>query len=246
MTSSPDPQNVTSTSQKQAASTSPPVSISSQAHLDPACYVKGSHLLKIEAGVVLHPRCRLYTDQGTITIHNGSILLERCIIGIDKELNPLPKPVTSTTNDEELSNGDSDALLDPKTSKDTVIGPRSYLHSSVKLQPPCTIGESAILETGVTIYPNCTIGSHSKVCAGITLPSGTTIPDWTVVYGPNGQMRRMRQANLAEDSRLDSMSRERQGVEALLKMNAAKNLSSGGGGSKSKRESIIRTDSTKG
>lgn len=91
------------------------------------------------------------------------------------------------------------------------------------------------------ISPNCSVGAHSKVCAGITLPSGTAIPDWTVVYGVNGRMRRRRNADDAEETRLDVLKRERQGVEAVLRVNASKNLAAGPTGpAKGKRESMIK------
>lgn len=244
MNSSSDQQTIQPALQNKTSSASTPVSVSSQSHLDPACYVKGSHSLTIEANVVIHPRCRLYTDQGKITIHAGSILLERCIVGVDKELNPEPK-----TELEKLENSsplDSDPSSNSAGSKDIIIGPYSCLHSSVKLQPPCKIGEFNVLESGVVVHPNCKIGSHSKICAGITLPRGTVVPDWTVVFGPDGRMRRHRKPNIAEESRIEGMNKERQGVEAILKMNAAKNLNSSGGGSRSKRESIIRTETSKG
>jgi len=247
MTSTQQPQATHPLRQNQPSSTSPPVNISSRCHLDPACYVKGTHLLTIQADVVLHPRCRLYTDQGPITIQQGSILNERCILGTDKELNPAIKgaaPSNSSTImfQQPAQLGQDGSVPNPETN----IGPRAYLQSSVRLQPPCTIGDSVLLEAGVTLLSGCSIGPHSKVCAGITLPPDTVIPAWTVVYGHHGQMRRKRQANVAEDSRLDGMSRERLGVETLLKLNTAKNLSTAGSGSRDKRASIIRSDSQKG
>lgn len=222
----------TATSSKPAASTSTPVNISSQAYLDPACYVKGSQSLNIEADSVIHPRCRLYTDRGKITIRTGCVLTERCIIGFDRELNTAPE--SSTTQ----SQTDS--------SRDITVGPQAYLQSSVKVQPPSKIGEGVFIEAGVTIQTGCSIGDHSKVCAGVNLPPGTVVPAWTVVYGQNGRLRRRREQNAAEDSRIEGMNRERQGMEALLRSNAAKTLSSTGSASRhSKRESIIRVDSSK-
>lgn len=245
MTSTPQPQAALPLRSNQPPSTSTPVNISQQCHLDPACYVKGTHLLTIEANVVLHPRCRLNTDQGPVIIQQGSILNERCILGIDKEFNPKPASVSSSAATIAQS-PDLPSQDDGINELQINIGPRAYLQSTVKVQPPCTIGDSVVLEAGVTLLPGCSIGAHSKVCAGITLPARTTIPEWTVVYGLHGQMRRKRQANLAEDSRLDGMSRERHGVETLLKLNATKNLSTAGGSSKDKRASIIRSDSQKG
>lgn len=231
----------------QASSTSTPVNISPQCHLDPACYVKGTRLLTIEADVVLHPRCRLYTDLGSIIIQHSSILNERCVLGLDKELNPATKEALLSSSAAAIAH-ESDELGqdDDASNLEINIGPRAYLQSTVKLQPPCTIGDSVLLEAGVTLLPGCSIGAHSKICAGITLPPGTVIPEWTVVYGLHGQMRRKRQANLAEESRLNGMAREGHGVETLLKLNATKNLSTAGGSSKDKRTSIIRSDSQKG
>lgn len=226
MTSTPD-QN-SSAPAKSTPGAAPPVNISSQAYLDPACYVKGQHLLTIEQGSVIHPRCRLYTDRGKVNVGPHCLLLERCIIGFDKEFN---MPTNTDTS--------------PTEAADITIGSETYLHSAVKLQPPCLIGECSILEAGVQILPGCNIGNHSKICAGITLPAGTTVPDWMVVYGLDGALRRHRQETIAEEVRLEGLSKERQTVEALLKLNATKNLSSAGGGSHRKRESVVRTESGK-
>lgn len=115
----------------------------------------------------------------------------------------------------------------------------------MRLQPPCTIGEAVVLEAGVTISPGCVIGDHSKVCAGVVLPVGTKIPERTVVYGLNGQMRRRRHIDTPEESRLEGLAKERAGVEAVLKLNAVK--TSTATSSKSKRESVlVRSDSQKG
>lgn len=220
MTSTPDQTSGTSTHPKSAPS-APPVNISSQAYLDPACYVKGQHLLTIEQGAVIHPRCRLYTDTGKVSLGSDCLLLERCMIGFDKEYNPAQSS-------------------SPAEPGDITIGSRTYLHSAVKLQPPCSVGECSILEAGVQLLPSCNIGNHVKICAGITLPANTTIPDWTVVYGLNGT-RRQRPQSVTEELRLEGLARERTTVEALLKLNTTKNLSAGG--SHRKRESVIRTDS---
>lgn len=229
----------------QPPTTSPPVSLSPQCHLDPACYVKGTHSLTIEQNAILHPRCRLYTDQGPITIKQGCILNERCILGIDRELNP--PIVTADSNQDPVSSAtDGGNAAARQAEAEIVLGARTYLHSSVKLQPPCRIGDSCVLESGVTLAPNCAVGAHSKICAGITLPPGTYVPDWTVVYGLHGQRRRQRQVDdVAEDARLDGLRRERAGVEMLLKVNATKSLGAASG-SRSKRESVmLRSDSQK-
>lgn len=212
-------------SQPTAAQSKPPVSISSQCHLDPACYVKGSHLLTIERDAVLHPRCRLYTDQGSIAISQGCMLNERCILGLDKDLNPaIPHDLTDTEFN-------------------IKIGARTTLGSSVKIQPPSTIGEAVVLEAGVVVSPGCVVGAHSKVCAGVVLPVGTKVPERTVVYGLRGEMRRRRRIDL-EESRLEGLEKERTGVEVALKLNGVKPSTAV---SSRKRESVlVRNDSQKG
>ena len=211
---------------KSSSTSTPPVNISTQAYLDPACYVKGIHALTIEPNVVIHPRCRLYTDQGKITIHTGTILTERCIVGFDKDLNP--------PNDTSTQNTTTTAIT---------IGPNAHLATSVKIQPPATISDSSIIEAGVTLLSGCVIGAHSKVCAGITLPAGTIVPEWTVVYGPGGRLRRKRERHVTEDIRLEGLARERAGMDVLLRASAAKTLGSTSGGSRShvKRDSILKT-----
>lgn len=219
-------------SSRQVAAPTTPVNISSQAYLDPACYVKGPNPLNIETGSVIHPRCRLYTDQGEVNIRAGSVLTERCVIGFDKDLNPVPESVV--------------ASVPVGLNRHITIGPNAYLQSSTKIQPPSTIGEGVLIEAGVILQSGCVVGAHSKVCAGVTLPQGTVVPEWTVVYGQNGRFRRKRQENATEYLRLDGMGRERQGMELLLRANAAKTLTSTAGSSRhGKRESVIRLDSNK-
>lgn len=223
-------------------SSAPPAKISSQCHLDPSSYVKGGHQLTIEANAVIHPRTYLFTELGPITIRQGSIITEKCVIGRrDKSESTTTKPPPPTGRDPSVDPADKAKAQPQPNFPEIIIGPNAHLHASVTVQAPSVINDSTVLEPGVMISPNCTIGAHSKICAGITIPPGTTIPEWTVVYGIHGQMRRRRQDDLAEEARLDVLARERQAVEAILKSNATKNLAQGSSGSlKSKRESMIR------
>lgn len=237
------------------SSTTPPAKIAPTCHLDPSSYVKGRHQLTIEANAVIHPRTYLFTELGRLTIRQGTIITEKCVIGRREKSEsshsraqpsiatsrPLSM-IESTGNAAETSNDTAAQLHDADNLSEIVIGPNAYLHAAVVVQAPCTISDSVVLEAGVILSPGCTIGAHSKICAGVTLPPGTPIPEWTVVYGLNGCMRRRRVNDAAEDARLDLLKKERATIETLLR-SSARNLAGATGTSgavKSKRESMIR------
>jgi len=217
-----------SVTSKPASGGLPSVNISPHCHLDPASYVKGTHQLTLEAGVLVHPRSKLFTELGSITIKEGSIVSERCTIG------------TSTPHDLTMQH-QRQAPGQPELP--ITIGRSVYIHPNVKVQSPCTIADFVILEPGVAVSPHCVINSHAKICAGVALPAGTVIPSWTVVYGTDGRMRRRRHKDASEDSRLDGMARERSAAVQLLKMStiASKTASSTSANtSRSKKESVHR------
>lgn len=236
------------------ASATPPAKISPNCHLDPSSYVKGHHQLTVEASALIHPRTYLFTELGPITIRQGTVITEKCVLGRRDKTDTshqraqpsiaVGRPLSVT---EGVASADTplDTATQPQDNLPEIsIGPDAHLHAAVTIQAPSTVSDSAILESGVMISPGCFIGAHSKICAGITLPPNTVIPEWTIVYGTNGSMRRRKADDAAEETRLDLFRRERAATEALLK-SAARNLGAGqaagaGGQAKSKRESMIR------
>lgn len=236
-------------------SSTPPAKLAPTCHLDPSSYVKGRHQLTIEANAIIHPRTYLFTELGPLTIRQGTIVTEKCVIGrrekneashsraqpsiaTSRPMSIAESPVNAVETSQDLTIDHNDRVELPEI----VIGPNAYLHAAVIVQAPCTVSDSVVLEPGVVLFPGCTIGPHSKVCAGITLPPGTNIPEWTVVYGMNGSMRRRRVNDGAEDARLDLLKRERASLDTLLR-SAARNLvvtTGASGPVKSKRESMIR------
>ncbi|KAJ9654047.1 hypothetical protein H2198_006846 [Neophaeococcomyces mojaviensis] len=245
-----------STPSKPPSSGSPPVNISPYCHLDPVSYVKGTHLLTLENGVLVHPRSKLFTDMGPITIKEGSIISEKCTIGnlsgkdsIMLHKGQAPKALLAATDSNTQTLGSNSGVftqegLANEPELPITIGRSVYIHPNVNLQPPCTVADFAILEPGVTVSPGCFINSHSKICAGVNLPAGAVVSSWTVVYGTDGRMRRRRHKDVSEDSRLEGMARERSAATNLLRTsaNASKTGSTTpGSASRSKRESVIRS-----
>lgn len=236
------------------ASAIPPAKIAPNCHLDPSSYVKGHHQLTIEANALVHPRTYLFTELGPITIRQGTVIMEKCVLGRREKTDTSHQrgqPSIAVGRPLSIVEGlaTTDTLHDPTAQPqgglpEITIGPNAHLHASVTVQAPSTISDSATLESGVMISPGCIVGAHSKICAGITLPPNTVIPEWTIVYGMNGCMRRRKLDDGAEETRLDLFRRERAATEALLR-SAARNLGGGQAGGagaqlKSKRESMIR------
>lgn len=234
-------------------SSTPPAKLAPTCHLDPSSYVKGRHQLTIEANAIIHPRTYLFTELGPLTVKQGTIITEKCVIGRREksEASHSRSRTSLATNrppsiiEGSANIGEAESAAEPQGKSDLpeiTIGPNTYLHAAVVVQAPCTISDNVILEPGVMISPGCTIGSHSKICAGITLPPGTTVAEWTVVYGMNGRMRRRRVNDAAEEARLDLLKRERATLETLMKTSARNiaGMTGASGAVKSKRESMIR------
>lgn len=243
---------------KSASSKLGSVNISPHCHLDPVAYVKGDHLLTLESAVVVHPRSKLFTDGGPVTVQEGSMISEKCTIGTVSGGDPttLHRGLQGSSSSKSISlpaghiiqksNTDTNESVQDQSNVQQglpiIIGKSVYVHPNVNIQPPCTVSDYAIVESGVTFMPGCTIGTHSKICAGVTLPTGTNVPSWTVVYGTNGSMRRKRHKDLSEEARLEGLNRERIAAFNLLRANATINKlasTSSTSTSREKRQSVM-------
>ena len=61
----------------------------------------------------------------------------------------------------------------------------------------CEIGSYNVFEHRVKIEANCKIGNGCIITAGVRLPTGTVIPDSTIVYGEG---RMMKNLTMTEDA----------------------------------------------
>lgn len=205
MSSSEEPRprvNPTAGLSNVVTTTRPPLEIHPTAHLDPQAYIQGTFTITLGANVVIHPRARLVSIRGPLTIRAGTVILERCVVGgpgpDPKE--PLPSP--------------------PEVPVNTVIGQNVVLQASAEVQAGAVLDDACLIEPRAVIKKGVDIGKHSKVCAGCVVDR--SVRDWTVVWG-NGQTRRLRTGAVdPEDGRLKALGIDRASTAALLKTAAAK------------------------
>ncbi len=180
----------------------PPTEVHQTAHLDPQAYIQGRYTITLGANVVIHPRARLVSICGPLTIGAGTVIAERCIVGgpSSDPREPLPPA--------------------PAEPLKTVIGQDVVLHASAEVEAGASLDDACLIEPRAVIKKGVRIGQHGKVCAGCAVDR--SVGDWMVVWG-DGQLRRMRTgAHELEEARLKALEREREATAGLLKAAAAK------------------------
>lgn len=63
----------------------PPTSLDPNVIISEQAYLTGKRLISIGSNTVIHPRCKLNSTYGSITIGNCCIISERCRIGLQSE-----------------------------------------------------------------------------------------------------------------------------------------------------------------
>lgn len=202
-TKEPQPRVETPAGLSNAVTTTrPPLEIHPTAHLDPQAYIQGTFTITLGANVVIHPRARLVSIHGPLTIRAGTVILERCVIGgpAPDPKEPLPSP--------------------PEAPVNTVIGQNVLLQASAEVQAGTVLDDACLIEPRAVIKKGVDIGKHSKVCAGCVVDR--SVRDWMAVWG-DGQTRRLRTGAVdPEDGRIKALRIDRESTAGLLKTAAAK------------------------
>jgi carbonic anhydrase/acetyltransferase-like protein (isoleucine patch superfamily) len=188
-----------------AAAARPPVEIHSTAHLDPGAYVRGTHAISLGPGVLVHPRAMLVSVHGPLIINDGTVIMEKCIIG-----GPVPD-----AKDAFSTNADPDADSDPVK---TVIGTNVLVMAHAQIHAGATLHDSSTVESHATIAKNAIIGKHSKVCPGAVVTDD--VNEWEVVFGGVNQRRIRMPLEEVEQARLKAMQKDREATIVVLRTSA--------------------------
>ena len=183
-----------------------PLSVDPTAHLDPHAYIQGHHVITLGPGVLIHPRARLVSAHGPLTIGAGSTILERCVIG-----GPAPdlRDVVKGT----VGDGDGQGL-------ETKIGVDVMVQAGAEVMAGAEVGDACVLEAKAVVERGTKIGSESRVCAECTV--GRDVSDRMVVWGDGQRIRRRVVDDGFENGRLRALRTEREATINLLKVAAAK------------------------
>lgn len=122
-------------------------------------------------GTILHPDCSVRAESASIVFGEFNIIEERVrIVNRKPSENSIPAQM--------------------------MIGSYNLFEVGSQIDH-CEIGSYNVFEHRCHIEPNCKIGNSCIITAGVTVPSGSIIPDFTVVYG---QGRTMQNQNKSEDT----------------------------------------------
>ncbi|OJJ49129.1 hypothetical protein ASPZODRAFT_150068 [Penicilliopsis zonata CBS 506.65] len=201
-------------SSSSSATPRPPLTVHASATVADTVVFQGTHPISIGAGTVIHPRAKLYSYDGPLSIGEGCIIGEKSSIGAS----PTPTSTTTTPTTPTTTSGSSEApsIVKTRISNAVTIAPLAIVF------PGAYIHSAAIVESSATIHRGASVGSHSKICGGCHVPPNGNIPDWTVVWGVgsnSGQRRRKRTTGKIVPSAVvaaGSVTPQQQGVEGRL------------------------------
>jgi dynactin 6 len=121
-------------------------------------------------GTIIHPDCSIRAESASILFGEFNIIEERVrIINRKPDDNPAPAQMT--------------------------IGSYNLFEVGCHIEF-CEIGSYNVFEHRARVEPNCKIGNGCIITAAVRLPSGSIVPDNTIVYGEG---RMMKNQSMPED-----------------------------------------------
>ncbi|ORY62531.1 trimeric LpxA-like protein [Pseudomassariella vexata] len=172
-----------------------PVNFGSHVTIADSAILTGSHTINISSESVIHPRARLESTYGRITIGRRCIVHERTHVG-------------APSSDDKR--GDFGVL----TEDYVVVEVGSIIESG-----NTTIGEGCHIGPRVTIGKGAKLGKHCTITAKSIIQPGEVVPDYTVVYS-NG-LRRTDKRGL-EILKAKAQARQIEILRRLISSNPAK------------------------
>ncbi|KAM5443408.1 hypothetical protein MferCBS31731_001729 [Microsporum ferrugineum] len=225
----------------------PPLNVHPAATISETAYFQGVHPISVGAGTVIHPRAKLLSFKGPVSIGEGCIIGEKSVIGGPiTSTSGLSTPTTPSTP---ATPFDFSSGLGPATSPfpDKVV---TIIENSVSIGPLATVSAGAHLhsasaiEASAFISKDVKVGRHAKVCTSCLIPEGDTVDAWTVVWGGGraggslgSKLQRRKRASgssddsrnlhgsnggLVETGRLVALNRERESLTRLIGISSGK------------------------
>ncbi|EZF69003.1 hypothetical protein H105_08542 [Trichophyton soudanense CBS 452.61] len=216
----------------------PPLNVHPSATISETAYFQGVHPISVGAGTVIHPRAKLLSFKGPVSIGEGCIIGEKSVIGGPVTSNSgLSTPSTPSTPGTPLDFGSNIESAAP----DRIT---TIIENSVSIGPLATVSAGAHLysasaiEASAFISKDVKVGRHAKICTSCLIPEGDTVEAWTVVWGGGraggslgGKLQRRKRAagntddnrtlhslngGLVETGRLVALNRERESLTKLI------------------------------
>ncbi|KAI0133646.1 trimeric LpxA-like protein [Xylariales sp. AK1849] len=140
-----------------------PVNFSSSLTIADTAILTGNHTINVSSESVIHPRAKLESSSGRITIGRRCIIHERTHVGAAA----VPSPHSYGVILEDYVTVEVAAIIE---SGET------------------TIGEGCLIGIGARIGKGAQLGKHCTVTAKSAIQPGEVVPDYTVIYS-NGTRR---------------------------------------------------------
>ncbi|KAH6647671.1 trimeric LpxA-like protein [Truncatella angustata] len=172
-----------------------PVNFSSSITIADTAILAGSHTINISSESVIHPRARLDSSRGRVTIGRRCILHERSHIGA---IGADPTPASFGV------------LLEDYVTIEV---------AAVVESGETTIAEGTVVGIGARVGRGAKIGKHCTITAKSVISPGEALPDHTVVYANGTRRTDKRDIN---DLKNKAQARQIEVLRRLIPSNPAK------------------------
>ncbi|KAL2261083.1 hypothetical protein VTK26DRAFT_4718 [Humicola hyalothermophila] len=173
----------------------PPVHFSSSITIADSALLSGTHQISVHSESVIHPRARLDSHLGRVSVGRRCLVYERAHLGAapagpSGAANPGPG-IGAASGDGGDTGGGGVAVVAVRLEDYVVVEVGATVEGGeTVLGEGTTVGVGARVGAGAVIGKYCTLTPHTEIAAG------DVIPDFTVVYS-NG-MRRTDRRGVAE------------------------------------------------
>ncbi|CAL3969146.1 hypothetical protein PZA11_006224 [Diplocarpon coronariae] len=171
----------------------PPTSLSPSLVIAEQAALVGTKLITLGSNTVIHPRAKLNSGYGQITVGSNCIISERSQIGLQSD----------PPGDEEYG-----VILENAV----VIEVGATIEAR-------RVGEGTVVENNARVGKGAVIGKHCKVGPLCEVAEYEFLPDYTVIYG-NG-MRRLDTSGV-ESLKLKNIAKQVEVLRRLIPSNLAK------------------------
>ncbi|KAI0015058.1 trimeric LpxA-like protein [Xylariomycetidae sp. FL0641] len=150
-----------------------PANLSSSVTIADSAILTGHHTINVSSESVIHPRAKLDSTNGRITIGRRCIVHERTNIGAAATMVPAIPGAES----------------EPKPRDGVVIGDYAAVEVGATIESGGTmIGEGSVVGVNCRVGRGASLGKHCTLTPLSTVRPGEKVPDFTVVYA-NGTRR---------------------------------------------------------
>ncbi|MCJ1367074.1 hypothetical protein MMC16_006206 [Acarospora aff. strigata] len=199
----------------------PPLHISPTTTIADTAVLTGTYPITLGANTVIHPRARLQSTYGPITVGEGCVVWEKSCVGVQQQLAGSGGREGRGDGVEGEGRG-SDAREEEGEEKEGVVLGRGVIVEAGAIVEARGVGDGSLIECGARVGVGVVLGKHCKISPLATIPPHDTLPDFTVVYHDgNGQRRRIDRSGF-QDVRMKVAGRQVEVLRGLVPSQAAK------------------------